>query len=135
MAYFRENIEKANAYQPGFQPEQTDDVVKLNTNENPYPPSPAVLQAVKAVSPDQLRRYPDPLANAFRRAAAFQLIILCAAMGQMSCLPSPSVPFATKNAPLRILSPRIHFIPYWQISRIVAPLKSPSIASLISPPN
>jgi histidinol-phosphate aminotransferase len=70
MNYFRENIEKANAYQPGFQPVQTDDVVKLNTNENPYPPSPAVLQAVKAVSPAQLRRYPDPLANAFRKAAA-----------------------------------------------------------------
>ena len=70
MNYFRENIEKANAYQPGLQPVQTDDVVKLNTNENPYPPSPAVLQAVKAIMPDQLRRYPDPLANAFRKAAA-----------------------------------------------------------------
>ncbi len=70
MKYFRENIEKAKGYKPGIQPLQTDDVVKLNTNENPYPPSPVVLQAVKAVSPDQLRRYPDPLANAFRKAAA-----------------------------------------------------------------
>ena len=69
MKYFRENIKKARPYQPGFQPEQADDVVKLNTNENPYPPSPAVLEAIKAIMPDQLRRYPDPLANAFRKAA------------------------------------------------------------------
>ena len=70
MAYFRENIEKARPYQPGFQPEQTDDVVKLNTNENPYPPSPAASEAIKTIKPDQLRRYPDPLANTFRKAAA-----------------------------------------------------------------
>ena len=42
MGYFRERIDKMAGYTPGFQPKQTD-VVKLNTNENPYPPSPAVL--------------------------------------------------------------------------------------------
>jgi len=69
MGYFRENIEKAEGYEPGFQPEQTD-VVKLNTNENPYPPSPQVLKAVAEIHPEQLRRYPDPEGNAFREAAA-----------------------------------------------------------------
>ncbi len=69
MGYFRANIEKAKGYEPGFQPKDMD-VVKLNTNEHPYPPSPAVMKALAEIRPEQLRRYPDPLANAFRQAAA-----------------------------------------------------------------
>ncbi len=69
MGYFRENIEKTEGYEPGFQPKETD-VVKLNTNENPYPPSPQVMKALAEVGPEQLRRYPDPEGNAFRQAAA-----------------------------------------------------------------
>ncbi|MFC1738138.1 histidinol-phosphate transaminase [Planctomycetota bacterium] len=68
MGYFRENIEKAAGYEPGFQPKEPD-VVKLNTNENPYPPSPKVMQAITALEPEKLRRYPDPLGNEFRQAA------------------------------------------------------------------
>lgn len=69
MGYFRKNIEQAQGYTPGFQPGRTD-VVKLNTNENPYPPSPAVLKVLAEFSPDGLRRYPDPLGSVFRQAAA-----------------------------------------------------------------
>ena len=69
MAYFRENIENAKAYEPGFQPKQTD-VIKLNTNENPYPPSPAVMKALAELSAERLRRYPDPIGDEFRRTAA-----------------------------------------------------------------
>ena len=69
MGYFRENIEKAKGYEPGFQPRQTD-VLKLNTNENPYPPSPKVMEVLAEIKPDQLRRYPDPVGDQFRRAAA-----------------------------------------------------------------
>ncbi len=69
MRYFRENIEKAKGYEPGFQPAETD-VVKLNTNENPYPPSPAVMDAIRDISEEQMRRYPDPHGNKFRKAAA-----------------------------------------------------------------
>ncbi len=69
MGYFRENIEKAKGYQPGFQPSQAG-VVKLNTNENPYPPSPKFLKVLAEITPEQLRRYPDPLGNTFRQAAA-----------------------------------------------------------------
>ena len=69
MGYFRENIEKAEGYTPGFQPKKTD-VVKLNTNENPYPPSPAVLKTLAEINGEQLRRYPDPIGNTFRQAAA-----------------------------------------------------------------
>jgi histidinol-phosphate aminotransferase len=79
MGYFRENIEKAEGYEPGFQPsfaEATEgrpkqaDVVKLNTNENPYPPSPQVMKVLAEIKADQLRRYPDPEGSAFRAAAA-----------------------------------------------------------------
>ena len=69
MAYFRENIEKAKGYEPGFQPSETD-VVKLNTNENPYPPSPHVLKVLAEIKAEQLRRYPDPKGDEFRKAAA-----------------------------------------------------------------
>jgi len=69
MGYFRENIEKAKGYEPGFQPKQAD-VLKLNTNENPYPPSPAVMKILAQISAEQLRRYPDPVGQEFRQAAA-----------------------------------------------------------------
>jgi histidinol-phosphate aminotransferase len=69
MGYFRDNVERAAGYVPGFQPRSAD-VVKLNTNENPYPPSPGVLEALAAVRSEQLRRYPDPVGTAFREAAA-----------------------------------------------------------------
>ncbi|MGD9109765.1 MAG: aminotransferase class I/II-fold pyridoxal phosphate-dependent enzyme, partial [Phycisphaerales bacterium] len=69
MGYFRKNIEDAAGYVPGYQPKEAD-VVKLNTNENPYPPSPAVIEAVANITAEQLRRYPDPLGNSFREAVA-----------------------------------------------------------------
>ncbi|MDH4238049.1 MAG: histidinol-phosphate transaminase [Phycisphaerae bacterium] len=69
MSYFRENIEKAKGYEPGFQPKQTD-VLKLNTNENPYPPSPAVMKVLAEIDAEKLRRYPDPVGERFRQAAA-----------------------------------------------------------------
>jgi len=69
MSYFRENVEKAKGYEPGFQPKQSG-VIKLNTNENPYPPSPRVMEVLGRINAEQLRRYPDPMGNEFRQAAA-----------------------------------------------------------------
>ena len=56
-------------YTPGEQP-QAGKFIKLNTNENPYPPSPAVKQAMLATLERGLQLYPDPMAGAFRRRAA-----------------------------------------------------------------
>src|SRR6516164_8519410 len=65
----RANIRAMSGYTPGEQPPDGA-YVKLNTNENPYPPSPRVLAAVQeAVTGDRLRKYPDPLGTAFRQAA------------------------------------------------------------------
>ncbi len=69
MSYFRDNIDKLAGYEPGFQPQERD-VVKLNTNENPYPPSAKVIEAVRNIDPEQVRRYPRPLGDEFRAAAA-----------------------------------------------------------------
>lgn len=66
---FRGNIARMKAYQPGEQP-QEGGYVKLNTNENPYPPSPFVRRAVLAELNDSLRLYPDPGATRLRRQAA-----------------------------------------------------------------
>jgi len=56
-------------YTPGEQP-RGDLIVKLNTNENPYPPSPAVCDALRILDPDDLRRYPDPDSSALRQRIA-----------------------------------------------------------------
>lgn len=69
MVYERENIRKMAGYTPGEQP-QTTDVVKLNTNENPYLPSDAVVATLRTFAAERLRRYPPPMAEGFRRAAA-----------------------------------------------------------------
>ena len=54
---------------PGEQP-QEGGFIKLNTNENPYPPSPRVKDALAEAIGDRLRLYPDPMATEFRRTAA-----------------------------------------------------------------
>jgi histidinol-phosphate aminotransferase len=56
-------------YVPGEQP-QGGQFIKLNTNENPYPPSPAVVEAIQDVLVSGLARYPDPMAETFRTRAA-----------------------------------------------------------------
>jgi len=57
-------------YTPGEQPQPGEKIVKLNTNENPYPPSPKVFEAIRSIAADSLRRYPQPMADDFRRVAA-----------------------------------------------------------------
>ena len=69
MSLFRPAIEALTGYVPGEQPNQAS-VVKLNTNESAYPPSPRALEALRAVDADMLRRYPHPAADEFRRSAA-----------------------------------------------------------------
>jgi histidinol-phosphate aminotransferase len=57
------------AYTPGEQP-KSKSVVKLNTNENPYPPSPRCAKVLKDFDLDKLRRYPDPVFTALREEIA-----------------------------------------------------------------
>ncbi|HEY4761220.1 MAG TPA: histidinol-phosphate transaminase [Thermoguttaceae bacterium] len=67
MSFFRPEIEAMAGYLPGEQP-QDGGYIKLNTNENPYPPSPAVATAIHETI-SRLRKYPDPMGETFRRKA------------------------------------------------------------------
>lgn len=69
MTYFRKNINAMSGYEPGEQPISTT-VIKLNTNENPYPPSPTALETLRSLDGELLRRYPDPMATRFRHAVS-----------------------------------------------------------------
>src|SRR5277367_3044485 len=58
-----------HAYVPGEQP-KIKGLIKLNTNENPYPPSPRVFAAIRSAADDRLRLYPSPTAQPLREALA-----------------------------------------------------------------
>ncbi len=69
MKAWESNIRKVVPYVPGEQP-KGDRLVKLNTNENPYPPAPGVADALKNMAIEQFRKYPDPTASNLVHALA-----------------------------------------------------------------
>lgn len=69
IMYICKNIQSLEAYTPGEQPKDPG-LIKLNTNENPYPPSPKVAEALKAFDAARLRLYPDPVFLALRQRIA-----------------------------------------------------------------
>ena len=69
MGNWENNIRKVVPYTPGEQPNQTD-MIKLNTNENPYPPAPGVTEVLRNTDTDALRLYPDPAAKDLVHAIA-----------------------------------------------------------------
>ncbi|MBM3289350.1 MAG: histidinol-phosphate transaminase [Candidatus Hydrogenedentes bacterium] len=69
MKYARETLKDVEGYVPGEQPKMPG-IIKLNTNENPYPPSPRVLQAIQEISTEMVRKYPDPVSLRLREAIA-----------------------------------------------------------------
>jgi histidinol-phosphate aminotransferase len=139
MAFFRPEIEAMSGYVPGEQP-QDGEFIKLNTNENPYPPSPAVARAIEETMP-RLRKYPDPTADAFRRRAAELLDvrsdwILCGngsddiltivtralvGQGQLLRLPYPSYILYRTLAELQdARSEEVCFNPDWSLPAVFA---------------
>jgi histidinol-phosphate aminotransferase len=80
-------------YVPGEQPRMAE-LVKLNTNESPFGPSPRALEAVRGEATDTLRLYPDPQATALR--AAWPATTRCgpnrcsSATARTRCWPTPS---------------------------------------------
>lgn len=68
MKLFEKNIRKVEPYIPGEQPQKK--VIKLNTNENPYPPAPKVAQVLESMDTERLRLYPDPAAGTLVKALA-----------------------------------------------------------------
>lgn len=70
MSFFRTSIDEMQAYEPGEQPRPGTRVIKLNTNENPYPPSPRAIEAIRGLDGESLRKYPDPMSTSAREAAS-----------------------------------------------------------------
>ena len=69
MRAWEKNFRQVKPYTPGEQPKSTR-VIKLNTNENPYPPSPAAAEVLRSMDPALFRKYPDPDAVLLRDAIA-----------------------------------------------------------------
>ncbi len=67
--FWSKNIPQLTPYTPGEQP-RLDNLIKLNTNENPYGPSPNVIAAIKVATNDDLRKYPDPNAQVLKDTIA-----------------------------------------------------------------
>jgi len=65
----KKSVGRMTGYTPGEQP-KVSGLIKLNTNENPYPPAPGVFSALRSVDPARLRLYPDPVSSALRKAIA-----------------------------------------------------------------
>jgi histidinol-phosphate aminotransferase len=70
MKYWNTKLKNAAEYVPGEQPQDLEGYVKLNTNESPFPPSKAVVEAIRAAANENLRRYPDPSCREIREALA-----------------------------------------------------------------
>jgi histidinol-phosphate aminotransferase len=105
--FFRGEIAAMKPYTPGEQP-QFGKVIKLNTNENPYPPSPKVIEAIQNAAL-RLERYPDPIGTSFRIAAADVLgvdpdMILCG-NGSDDCLTILTRAFVGAGQKLRLPYP------------------------------
>ncbi len=69
MREWENKVLKVIPYTPGEQPNEPD-MIKLNTNENPYPPSPRVMEALRNLKPESMKLYPDPTAGTLVRALA-----------------------------------------------------------------
>ncbi len=153
MSFFRAEIEAMAGYVPGEQP-QEDGIIKLNTNENPYPPSPAVAEAIKETL-GRLKKYPDSMAGVFRRRAGEVLgvdpdWILCGngsddiltivtrtlvAQGQLLRLPYPSYVLYKTLAELQgARYEEIHFNADWSLpARFASSDGDPRLVFLANP--
>jgi histidinol-phosphate aminotransferase len=72
MNYWNSTLKGMTEYMPGEQPDNLDEFIKLNTNENPFPPSQKVVSAIREEAGESLRRYPNPNAQKVREAFAEQ---------------------------------------------------------------
>ena len=72
MKYWNTRLKNMTEYIPGEQPQDIDEYIKLNTNENPFPPSKQVLEAIKEAANEKLKLYPDPKSTNLRELFAEQ---------------------------------------------------------------
>ncbi len=112
--YFRPEIAAMSGYVPGEQP-KLDNLVKLNTNENPYPTSPRVAEVLRDFDWRRLRRYPDPLANDLRDRIAAHFAVkrenVIVGNGSDDLLTMLFRAFTSPELPLAMLDPSYSLYP------------------------
>ena len=116
-------------YTPGEQPNRPG-MIKLNTNENPYPPAPGVLEAMTAPDGDALRRYPDPAASVLVNALAERYQIdpsqVFVGVGSDDVLAMAFMTFFNSEKPILFPDITYSFYPVWaQVYRI--PYECPAL--------
>jgi histidinol-phosphate aminotransferase len=141
-------------YTPGEQP-RDNAFIKLNTNENPYPPSPHVLEALQAaLTGDRLRKYPDPLGTAFRQTAGRVLgvdpealligngsddiltIVTRAFAGENDLIVSPTPSYLLYRTLAEIQGSRYQAVPYTEPWQLPEPWPEPAARlTFITSPN
>lgn len=108
MSYFRKEIDEMSGYVPGEQPKVMT-FIKLNTNENPYPPSPEVEKFFRTFDFRRLRLYPDPLCDELRDTAASLYGVrrenIIAGNGSDDILTIAIRSFTSEKKPLACLNP------------------------------
>ena len=116
MRTWEANIRKVTPYTPGEQPNRPK-MIKLNTNENPYPPAPGVRTALKDFHTDCLRLYPDPAATelvealaAYHRVDTSQVFV---GVGSDDVLAMSFMTFFNSKKPILFPEISYSFYPVW----------------------
>ena len=116
MSYIN-NIRKVTPYTPGEQPKVVGGLIKLNTNEFPYPPSPKVKEAVAALDQDVLRLYPNvtaaPLAKAIAKHYGFEEDEVFVGVGSDDVLANCFLTFFASDKPILFPDITYSFYDVW----------------------
>lgn len=114
--FWSDVVKTLTPYVPGEQP-RLERLVKLNTNESPYPPSPMVFEAIRDISEDALRLYPDPESVGLRRALAerngLQLEQVFVGNGSDEVIALAFVALLNHSLPLYFPDVSYSFYPVW----------------------
>ena len=138
MTYERAAIQRMHGYVPGKQPANPD-TIKLNTNENPYPPSPSVFEVLKSIGAEHLRKYPEPMAQEFRNEAAklhgLRPEQIVAVNGGDELLRMVITTFVDPGRPIGILEPSYSLYPVLAEIQASPVVRVPATADFGVPPD
>jgi histidinol-phosphate aminotransferase len=138
MTYERAAIQRMHGYVPGKQPANPD-TVKLNTNENPYPPSPSVFEVLKSIGAEHLRKYPEPMAQEFRNEAAqlhgLRPEQIVAVNGGDELLRMVITTFVDPGRPIGVLEPSYSLYPVLAEIQASPVIRVPATADFGVPPD
>ena len=116
MKTWEQNVRKVTPYVPGEQPNKPD-MIKLNTNENPYPPAPGVRRAMEEFDMDCLRLYPDPGASALTESLAEYYQVkpeqIVVGVGSDDVLAMAFMTFFNSDRPILFPDITYSFYPVW----------------------